>query len=238
VNQPVVTTPPPTSPPPETAYSVVVKTVDTQGQPISSVAVNLYVESVGTHAIRTGSDGTATFDFSARSAKAYVETYLAGYYSAGRQIPLAGANSPIVQQLTLMRTEEAQLVLNGVTSETSADASSVVVNADIGASDRNGNPIATLTAADFTVPELECFFGHGVCLLDPSGAPLSNGYWVPSQRDPSQVTLRGAGPSILYRVRYVLEAEPGMFTAGRTVLTWVYVRVGDSLLTIPTHVRL
>jgi hypothetical protein len=36
----------------------------------------------------------------------------------------------------------------------------------------------------------------------------------------------------------VLEAEPGMFTAGRTVLTWVHVRVSDTLLTIKTDVRL
>ncbi len=121
----------------------------------------------------------------------------------------------------------------------SADASSVVVSADIGASDRNGNPIATLTAADFTVPAIDCLGFGFPCILEPSGAASLTGWWYPSQRSPVEVTLSGAGASTHYKVRYVLEAVPGTFTAGRTALTYLDVRVGaDTSLSIQVDVRL
>lgn len=227
------------APPPGIAYSVVAKTVDTQGQPISSVAVSLNGGFDGMTAM-TGNDGTTTFNFNARSVgDASLNTFLTGYHPAGRRFRLAGASSPIVQQLTLMRVDEAQLVLRGLTSQVSADASSVVVSADIDVVGLNGNPIAGLSAADFDVPYLDCQGFGFPCILEPSGAPLSTGYWVPSQREPVQVTLSGAAPSTLYNVRYVLEATPGMFAAGRTVLTYHYVRVGaDTWLHIQVDVRL
>jgi hypothetical protein len=216
-----------------------VKTVDTQGQPIAGVSVSL---GGGFNAMTamTGSDGATTFNFNARSAgDASLNTFLNGYHSAGRRFQLAGASSPNVQQLTLMRTDEAQLVVRGVTSEVSADESSVVVNADIAVVGLNGNPIAGLSAADFSVPGIDCQGFGFPCILEPSGAPLSTGYWVPSQTDPVQVTLSGAGPSANYKVRYVLEAVPGMLAAGRTVLTYVDIRVGaDTSLSIQVDVRL
>ena len=233
------TSPQPRPQAPVTAYSVAVKTVDTQGQPIAGVSVAL--NGVGNGVVATtGSDGTTTFNFNARSARdASLNTFLTGYHPAGRRFQVAGASSPIVQQLTLMRIDEAQLVLRGLTSQASADASSVVVSADIEVVGLNGNPIAGLSAAAFEVPYLDCQGFGFPCILEPSGSPLSIGYWVPSQRDPVQVTLSGAAPLSLYKVRYVLEATPGMFTAGRTVLTSLSVRVGaDTSLDIQVDVRL
>lgn len=240
---PVVNPAPPLgnpAPPLGLAYSVIVKTVNTQGQPIAGVSV--FLDGVSAFLVATtGSDGTTTFNFNERSASdARLSTNLTGYHTAGRRFQLAGASSPVVQQLTLMRTDEAQLVLKGLKSEVSANASSVVVSADIDVADLNGNPVVGLSAADFTVPQIDCLGFGFPCILEPSGAPLSDGYWNLSQRNPVQVTLAGAGPSTLYNVRYVLEATPGMFTAGRTVLTWVYVRVGADTfpLFIEVDVRL
>jgi hypothetical protein len=228
VSQPVVTAPLPAN-----AYSVVVKTVDTQGQPIAGVSVALNGRLNGITAM-TGSDGTTTFNFRG-SADASLDTDRTGYHSASRRVLLAGAGSPNVQHLTLMREDEAQLVLRGVTSEVSADASSVVVSADLTVSNLNGNPITGLSAANFSVAgaEVDCFFSLVVC---PSDAGF---YWKPPLNNPVQVMLLGSGPSTLYRVRYVLEATPGMFTAGRTFPTYVDVRVGaDTSLNIQVDVRL
>jgi len=221
--------------PPAPAYSVVVKAVDTQGQPIAGASVSLNGGFNGMTAM-TGSDGATTFKFNAWSADASLRTYMTGYHSARREFLLGGANSPNVQQLQLMRTDEAQLVLRGVTSQASADASSVVVSADIGVADHKGDAIATLTAADFTVPDYDC--GWAACVLDPSGAML-NGWWSPSRTTPVEATLSGTGPSTHYKVRFVLEAVPGMFTAGRTVLTSVDVHVGaDTWVGIELNVPL
>lgn len=215
------------------AYSVVVKTVDTQGQPIARVSVALSGRLKGLTAM-TGSDGTATFNFRG-SADASLDTAKTGYHPTTRRVQLAGAGNPNVQHLTLMREDEAQLVLRGVTSEVSADASSVVVSADLAVSNLNGNPITGLSAADFAVSEeeVDCFFSLVVC---PSDAGF---YWKPSLNNPVQVMLLGSGSSTFYRLRYVLEASPGMFTAGRTVPTYVDVRVGaDTSLNIQVDVRL
>jgi hypothetical protein len=211
-----------------------VQTVDTQGQPIAGVAVFL-VAATDSNA-RTGSDGNVTLSFTSRHGTAILYAGLTGYHSAKREFPLAATGSPNLQRLTLMRTEEARLVLRGVTSQLSADASRVVVSADIGVIGLNGNPITGLSAANFTVPQPECAAG-GACILDVSGKEL-NGWYIPW--NPVEVTLSGVGPSSHYNVRYVLEpSERGMFTAGRTVLSTVEVRVGaDTWLDIYVNVRL
>lgn len=225
----------------EGAYSIVVKVVDVQGQPVGGVSVTLYGAGPYEHVERTDAEGTATLRFGFFAVEeVLIAAFLDGYYPAERRLRFSTASGSVVQQLTVIRTDEVRLALIGTTSEASADASSVVVSLDIGAFDRSGSPIETISTAAFHMPGGDCIDGaFGACVFGPSGEDIPNSWFVLSRTSPPTVMLVGSGTSLRYRVQYVLESSRGMFSSGRTTYWAVEVRLGaDTVVSLSMEIRM
>jgi hypothetical protein len=205
-----------------------VQTVDTAGLPVAGVSVSLNGGFDGMSRT-TDADGRATFDFArAPAGEASLSTWSQNHHTASRRLQIDSLPASPVQ-LTLLRLDQATVIVTGAAAAVSADARTLTVDAAISVTDENGRSIDTLTLNDFSAPARYDCNGFDVCIFEPSGQASDAG-WLPAPGpNPVAVTLAGTAPAAFYRVRFVLDAYPNVpstFTAGRTVNALLGVRIG------------
>jgi hypothetical protein len=209
------------------------KALDTQGQPITGVTITW-----GTSPLidrTTDAEGVANFGVTVDPLPqgSYMGASMAGYYPAFRLLPPATtANSRLSDQVTLIRVDDLQLRLDRVAVEVSNDASSAVITADIAVLERGSILIEPPSTANVRAYELDCLFSAPACILEAGGGVYDYGWWTLSPSVPLVITGVPGGPSNVYRLRYWVVSSPGMFTAGRAVVTGVLFKIRDSQILV------
>lgn len=224
----------PPDPPDATAFSLSVQVMDSGGRPLAGVDVSLNGGFDGMIST-TGTDGRATFNFArAPAGEAAVATFLPGFHGSSRRFDIASLPTSVLQ-LSMLREEQASLAVIRSSAQPGSDGSTLVVEADVRIVDENAHAIETLTAGDFSV--LSCDSAWGACILDANGMDTHLSFYAAPDPNPLGTDLIAGIPTALYRVRFVLDAARMSFTVGRTVNAGLYVRVGDTTISLDVPVR-
>jgi hypothetical protein len=205
------------------------KAVDTGGRPIAGVTMTWATTSLLERT--TDADGMAAFAVTTEPLPqgSFLGATKAGYHPAFRLLPPATvADSQITDQVTLISVNDLQLTLSRVAVEVSSDASSAVITADIAVAERGSILLEPPSTANVRVYELDCLFSAPACILESTGEVYDLGWWTLSPSVPLVITGVPGGPSNVYRLRYGIVSSPGMFTAGRAVVTGALFTIRDS----------
>lgn len=218
---------------------IVVTVVGTDGKPLTGIDVTLCSGAMDCASRLTDASGTAVFELWTGEVEIWLSAYADGYLPAERHVEFSSSGGSNAQQLTLIGTDEIRLSIVDLKSVATADASSVVVDFVVDAVDRHGRPIEALATTAFSVPQVDCLDGaFGACVFEQTGADVPNSWWTTSRTDPVTITRGEADSASHYRIRFVLESSPGMFSAGRTTYSSVSVRLGaDTLVFFTVEVR-
>ena len=164
--------------------SVVVRVVDTAGDPVPGAWTSVEDRTGTVRAESVDADGYATFgDIWEGSAQLNANAW--GYYDAGIRTSVAD-NGTTRELVTLERRNATTAAVLGTRAVSkSADGRTLVLETDIAVLDESGQPLLGLTDALFTMPGYDC--GWGLCINGPDGSEI--GSWLPVTGTPDAFGL-------------------------------------------------